>query len=191
MSSTERPRPAVQIPALPVAAVVVDSGLAHLDREFEYAVPADLSEAAQPGVRVRVRFAGRDVDGFVVARRAEAEHDGRLALAAAGGQPRARPHPRRCSALCRAVAQRYAGVLGDVLRFAIPPRHAAAERALDAHSVHRIASPPEIPAEGPWTAYPAGPAFLRRTAAGEAPAASWLALPGQAVGDRLAATPWP
>ena len=53
-------------PALPVAAVVVDTGLPHLDRVFEYAVPAELAEAAQPGVRVRVRFAGRDLDGFVV-----------------------------------------------------------------------------------------------------------------------------
>lgn len=48
---------------LPVAAVVVDSGLAHLDRPFEYAVPPELDAAAQPGVRVRVRFAGRDLDG--------------------------------------------------------------------------------------------------------------------------------
>ena len=184
MISTERPRTAVQIPALTVAAVVVDSGLAHLDRDFEYAVPADLSEAAQPGVRVRVRFAGRDVDGFVVARRAEAEHDGRLAPLRRVVSPEPVLTPEML-ALCRAVAQRYAGVLGDVLRLAIPPRHAAAERALDAHPAP-IASPPEIPAEGPWTAYPAGPAFLRRIAAGEAPAASWLALPGQAP-----ETDWP
>lgn len=54
MSIDEPRRPA------PVAAVVVDSGLAHLDRLFEYAVPPDLDEAAQPGARVRVRFAGRD-----------------------------------------------------------------------------------------------------------------------------------
>ena len=30
--------------------------------------PADLADRAQPGVRVRVRFAGQDVDGFVVER---------------------------------------------------------------------------------------------------------------------------
>ena len=65
--------------ALPVAAVVVDTGLPHLDRVFEYAVPAELAQAAQAGCRVRVRFAGRDLDGFVVERRQQPEHPGRLA----------------------------------------------------------------------------------------------------------------
>ena len=31
------------------------------------------------------------------------------------------------AALCRAVADRYAGVLADVLRLAVPPRHARVE----------------------------------------------------------------
>ena len=38
---------------------------AHLDRAFDYAVPAALA-AAEPGCRVRVRFSGRLVDGFVL-----------------------------------------------------------------------------------------------------------------------------
>ncbi len=63
---------------LPVAAVVVDIGLPHLDREFEYSVPAEMDASAAPGARVRVRFAGRDLDGFVVDRRARAQHGGRL-----------------------------------------------------------------------------------------------------------------
>ena len=62
----------------PVAGVVVDIGLAHLDRVFDYGVPASMAEIARPGVRVRVRFAGRDVGGFVVDRRAAADHPGRL-----------------------------------------------------------------------------------------------------------------
>ena len=45
---------------LPVARVLVDKGVLHLDRYFDYAVPEDLDADAQPGVRVRVRFgAGR------------------------------------------------------------------------------------------------------------------------------------
>ena len=49
----------------PVARVLVDVPLAHLDRTFDYGVPASMAEDARPGVRVKVRFAGRDVDGFV------------------------------------------------------------------------------------------------------------------------------
>ena len=64
--SSDRPRPG------PVAAVVVETPLAHLDRVFEYAVPDELAAGAVPGARVRVRFSGRDLDGFVVERRERA-----------------------------------------------------------------------------------------------------------------------
>ncbi|MGZ4743595.1 MAG: primosomal protein N' family DNA-binding protein, partial [Oryzihumus sp.] len=51
-----------------MASVVVDTGLAHLDRPFEYLGPQAFAETAVPGVRVKVRFAGQDLDGFVVQR---------------------------------------------------------------------------------------------------------------------------
>src|ERR1035437_3722893 len=53
----------------PVALVLVDVGLPHLDRPFEYFVPASMADLAAPGARVKVRFAGRDVDGYVLADR--------------------------------------------------------------------------------------------------------------------------
>ncbi|MCG3043789.1 primosome assembly protein PriA, partial [Streptomyces sp. S1A] len=40
----------------PVARVLVDKGLLHLDRLFDYAVPAAMDAEARPGARVRVRF---------------------------------------------------------------------------------------------------------------------------------------
>ena len=180
MSSTPRPRPEALTPALPVAAVVVDSGLAHLDREFEYAVPATLDAAAQPGVRVKVRFAGRDLDGFVVARRAEAQHAGRLTplRRVISDEPVLTPDLVETA---RAVADRYAGVLGDVLRLAVPKRHATAEKALAMTPPVQPALPPPAGSDlsPAWTAYPAGPAFLRRLGEGQHPAAALLALPGQ------------
>lgn len=168
---------------LPVAAVLVDSGLAHLDREFEYAVPPELSQAAQPGVRVKVRFAGRDRDGFVVERRETAGHSGVLTplRSVVSAEPVVTPE---ILALARELAQHYGGITGDVLRLAIPKRHARAEKRLDESAVAGAEAATEAeagtqtPDAGPWAAYQAGPAFLRRLAAGEAPAASWLARPG-------------
>lgn len=161
----------------PIALVQVDVGLPHLDRPFEYTVPAALAETAVPGARVKVRFAGQDVDGFVLERRAEAEHQGRLAPVRRVVSPEAVLTPALLT-LCRAVAARYAGSLGDVLRLAVPPRHARAEKAL----------PTEPPTPAPditvpevwsgWSAYAAGPALLSRISAGESPAAAWLAAPG-------------
>ena len=47
---------------LPVASVRLVGVLPHLDRPFEYAVtPA--TAAAGPGMRVRVRFSGKDTEG--------------------------------------------------------------------------------------------------------------------------------
>src|SRR3954468_1275543 len=60
----------------PVARVLVDLPLAHLDRSFDYAVPAALAETARPGARVKVRFAGQDVDGYVLARAGKSDHPG-------------------------------------------------------------------------------------------------------------------
>ncbi|MGZ4781913.1 MAG: primosomal protein N' [Oryzihumus sp.] len=158
----------------PVALVAVEVGLPHLDRPFEYSVPASLAETALAGVRVKVRFAGQDVDGFVLERRAQAEHAGRLAPLRKVVSPEPVLTPATL-ALCRAVADRYAGTLEDVLRLAVPPRHATAEKALAAEPP--ATDPLPAPDPVPWEAYPAGPSLLRRIAEGQAPAASWLATP--------------
>jgi primosomal protein N' (replication factor Y) len=54
--------------------------LPHLDKLFDYLVPEALADAAMPGVRVRVRFAGRLTSGFVVERAEATEHAGKLAF---------------------------------------------------------------------------------------------------------------
>src|SRR5687768_12467770 len=74
------PRPPAPLAGhLPVARVAVDTGLAHLDRPFDYSVPASMEDTAQPGCRVRVRFAGRLVDGWVLERAESTDHAGALA----------------------------------------------------------------------------------------------------------------
>jgi primosomal protein N' (replication factor Y) len=159
----------------PVASVLVDTGLAHLDRPFEYLVPEAMAETAVPGVRVKVRFAGQDLDGFVVERRASPEHDGRLAALRRVVSPEPVLTPAVLAA-ARAVAERYAGTVGDVLRLAVPPRHAAAEKALPAEPPE-VADLPPAPERPAWERYPAGRHLLAHLAAGGAPAASWLAAP--------------
>jgi primosomal protein N' (replication factor Y) len=157
--------------------VQVDTGLAHLDRPFEYTVPESMAMTAQPGVRVKVRFAGQDLDGFLLGRRAAAEHVGRLSPLRRVVSPEPVLAPEVLAA-ARAVADRYAGSLGDVLRLAVPPRHATAENALSALAP----DPPALPAHEPtaWSPYAAGPAFLAHVTSGGAPAASVLALPSVA-----------
>jgi primosomal protein N' (replication factor Y) len=166
---------------LPVARVAVDTGLAHLDRPFDYAVPAAASEDAQPGVRVRVRFAGRLVDGWVLERAEGSDHPGRLAPLSVVSPERVLS--REVAELARAVADRTAGSLPDVLRLALPPRHARVE----AEPAPEPAARPVAPDPGTWSRYPAGPAFLEALAAGRSPRAVWAALPGPTWPGEVAA----
>lgn len=162
---------------LPVARVAVDMSLPHLDRPFDYLVPAELDAKAVPGCRVRVRFAGQLVDGFLLERVAESGHDGKLLYLERVTSPEPVLTPE-VAALAREVADRYAGTFADVLRLAVPPRHARVE-----------AEPAPAPGGGPpddgaprgigaWSEYPAGASFLSALADGRAPRAVWTALPG-------------
>jgi primosomal protein N' (replication factor Y) (superfamily II helicase) len=171
-----RARPEAREPAAvdPVARVAVDVPLAHLDRPFDYLVPVALADAVVPGSRVRVRFAGQLVDAVVLARVGSTDHTGPLAYVerSVSAEPVLSP---AVATLARAVADRWAGTLTDVLRLALPPRHARVEREPSPEP----APPVEFAGPGGWAAYRAGAAFVRALAAGRAPRAVWSALPGE------------
>jgi primosomal protein N' (replication factor Y) (superfamily II helicase) len=164
---------------LPVARVAVDISLPHLDRPFDYLVPAALAASAVPGALVRVRFAGQLTSGFVLERRTASDHEGRLGYLerVLAAEPVLTPEIAR---VARAVADRYGGTLADVLRLAIPPRHAAASRA--PADVTGGADNDELPGQEPqgghWDRYPDGTAYLAALADGRSPRAVWSALPG-------------
>ncbi|MGV9425687.1 primosomal protein N' [Streptomyces sp. NPDC003656] len=178
----------------PVARVLVDKGVLHLDRYFDYAVPEELDAEAQPGVRVRVRFgAGRGrvrggrreggglIDGFLIERRAESDYAGPLAALAQVVSPEP-VLSEELLTLARAVADRYAGSLADVLQLAVPPRSARAERRPSPEPL----PPPPAPEPGSWARYEHGPGFLASLASGGAPRAVWTALPGPEWAGELA-----
>jgi primosomal protein N' (replication factor Y) (superfamily II helicase) len=178
--------------------------LPHLDRLFDYLVPEQLADLAVPGCRVRVRFAGRLASGYLLERAEASEHEGRLAYL----ERVLSPEPvltQEMAGLARAVADRYGGTFADVLRLAIPPRHAAAEAASQAAATAaaggRAASPhmqtgqqSEDSAghgagtghQDPWARYPTGAAFIAALADGRSPRAVWSALPGPEWPDEIA-----
>ncbi|WP_280457512.1 hypothetical protein [Nocardia carnea] len=110
----------------PVARVLPLLTPAHLDRDFDYLVPPELDEIARPGVRVRVRFAGRLVDGYLLSRHTGSDHPGKLVRLERVVSPEQVLTPEILR-LATTVAARCAGTRADVLRLAIPPRHARVE----------------------------------------------------------------
>lgn len=166
----------------PVARVLPMLPLAHLDREFDYLVPRELDADAQPGVRVRIRFAGRLVDGFIVSRVATSDHQGRF-----GWLERVISSERVLTAeiaqVVDRVSERYAGTRSDVLRLAVPPRHAKVES--EPWEPAPPLSPPALAEQG-WSRYRHGAAFVDAAREGRSPRAAWQALPGEDWSARLA-----
>ncbi|XAS69349.1 primosomal protein N' [Micrococcaceae bacterium Sec5.7] len=169
----------------PVARVLVESPLPHLDRPFDYSVPADLDDAAQPGVRVKIKFNGQDLSGYILERLDESDAGHALiplhkvVSSVAVLTPAIRD-------LAANVAARYAGTVSDVLRGAIPPRVAKLEKELAAAGAEAL-SPHAAAAGGAriastgggnWSGYRNGAAFLQHLNAGESPRAVLSALQG-------------
>jgi primosomal protein N' (replication factor Y) len=165
----------------PVARLMVDVPLPHLDRPFDYLVPSTLDVDVRAGSRVRVRFAGRLVDAYVLERGTGSEHEGTLAFLerAVGAQP---VLTAETAAVFRAVADRWAGNFVDVVRLGVPARHAAAETAAARKPPGEL---PPAPDDG-FDGYRAGAAFLAAAATGRPARAVWSALPGEDWPARLA-----
>ena len=177
------PKPVRAAAERPVARVAVDLEPPHLDRYFDYSVPARLAQTAVPGVRVRVRFAGRLVDGFLIERLDSSDFTGSLVPLERVLSPEPVLGPELL-ALARQVAEAYSGTLADVLRLVIPPRHAAAEAETPPA---RPLGPVPLPSAEPFAPYPGGAEFLEALGQGQAPRAVWTVLPNTDAPAALAA----
>ena len=155
-------------------------GLAHLDRPFDYLIDAEQDADAVPGVRVRVRFSGRLVDGFLLDRVEESEHPGKLGWLERIVSPEPVLSPEMML-VCRAVAERYAGTMSDVIRLAVPPRHARTEKGETPAPTSDVV----VPERDGWRAYLNADSFVDSLADG-APRALWQATPGEDWPARLA-----
>ncbi|MFF2031458.1 primosomal protein N' [Arthrobacter sp. NPDC058192] len=174
---------------LPVARVLIESSLPHLDRPFDYSVPATLDAAARPGVRLKVKFNGQELPGYLLERTdvSDAGHPLVPLHKVVSSVPVLTP---AVADLAGRVAARYAGTVSDVLRVAVPPRMARLEKEfapdglLDpglfgSDSAWALPRPGTASA---WAAYRNGPAFLSHLGAGECPRAVLTALQGYGPG---------
>ena len=179
---------------LPVARVLIESSLPHLDRPFDYSVPATLDAQALPGVRVKVKFNGQELPGYLLERTAASD----------AGHPLVPLHKVLSSVpvltpavaeLAGRIASRYAGTVSDVLRVAVPPRMAKLEKEFapdgrldpelfgtEMFGLATAVSLPSRAAGSVWTPYRNGQAFLAHLAAGESPRAVLTALQGYGPG---------
>lgn len=112
-----------------IARVAINSPLPQLDRLFDYSVPEELLANAVQGARVRVPF-GRGsatFEGFIVELAENSDFDGKLSPLAEIISSVGALTPE-IYLLARAVADRQAATISDVLRLAIPDRSVAVEK---------------------------------------------------------------
>lgn len=175
----------------------MDVPQAHLDHAFSYRVPEALTAQVVPGTRARVPFAGVDVDGWVLGVQDAEQHGLKDVRRVVTGLP---VLTAAVAQVARQVADHYAGTLADVLRTAVPPRHARGERAAvaaaaavvgavaadsaDADVPRPVTADDALLAEAVrgWTTVIGGEAFCARLGAGGSPHAA-VRLP-------LAVDPW-
>ncbi|GAA1358763.1 primosomal protein N' [Arthrobacter rhombi] len=171
---------------LPVARVLLETQVPHLDRLYDYLVPAELDATAVPGVRIRARFGGQELSGYLLERLAETDPGVKL-------QPLGKVVSTEIVlredvlALCQAVAARYAGTVPDVIRSAIPPRMARVETEKTQDAVSAGTS---VPDADPGTreppsclpAYDGGASYLQQLATGGSPRAVLTVIPNQPGG---------
>lgn len=111
----------------PVAQISVDTGVFHLPDIFDYLVPKALSEVIVPGVFVEIPFGSREVSGYVVSRNQSNLDYSKLKFI----KKTISPIPLLSEELLEIVtdtSNRYACKPWDVIRSAIPPRMASAEK---------------------------------------------------------------
>ena len=113
-----------------IARVSITSVLPQLDRLFDYQLPLELREGVAPGVRVKVPFGrGKKLhEGFIVELSEDTDYPGELGsvVEVVSSAQVLQPEIYR---LARAVADRQAATLTEVLKHAIPDRSVAIEKS--------------------------------------------------------------
>ncbi|NWN86941.1 MAG: primosomal protein N' [Micrococcaceae bacterium] len=114
-------------PQQPVAKVLLETPVPHLDRYFDYLIPQELDTAAKPGVRVKVRFGHQQLFGWLIQRTDTIDTVARLTRLqkVVSVMPVLEP---KVLELAQLIAQDYGSITADVLRAVIPRRVAGVER---------------------------------------------------------------
>lgn len=168
-----------------VARVLPLLGLAHLDRLFDYRIDAAQDRDVRAGVRVRIRFGGRLVDALVIERTSDSEHEGGLKWLERVISP-VPVFPEQTRQLVESLADRYGGVRSDIIRSAIPSRHAQAETS-DTETPWEELGTTSEPDLSAWAVYQHGTSFVDAVLAGTTARAAWQIAPGADWASAIAA----
>ncbi len=116
----------------PYVRVWVDTSVSHLDGTYDYLIPERLSDSVNPGIRVGVPFAGRDVEALVLGRSDKSEITNlKFISSVISEQLVATPTLIR---MISAISKRWICNPYDLIRSAVPARVAAVDKSFVSRS---------------------------------------------------------
>ncbi|WP_137656711.1 primosomal protein N' [Bifidobacterium moukalabense] len=122
--------PVAKTPAAehPIAQVVLDVQATHLGQTFDYYVEEQYSDAARPGVMVRVRFGGQRVNGIIWSRADTSDTPASALRFIERVVTDGVLVPRTMREDITLIADAFGGTRANILRLAVPPRVARVEQ---------------------------------------------------------------
>lgn len=171
--------------AQPVARIVLEQSNSHLDHFFDYLVPPELDQQAQPGVAVEVPFGPQRLQGWIW----ERSQTSSLKLSKLRPIRRVVSDLELVPATSRTLIDRLSQRLGcdraSLLRLAMPARNGKVEKEVKAQEVDFEVW--QRYDNAAWNSYELGQSLLLALAQGKGPRCSWQPLPGQLNTGVLAA----
>lgn len=163
----------------PVAQIIIEGGGVKSKNSYEYLVPKKYADLAVVGAKVRVSFNGKLKDGYILGRSAHSSHPGDL-LTISSIPTKIPPLNVGQLALCQEVSDYYAAGIGQILTYAVPPRHGAGEN--EYLSTWQNSPPPQknetdldlALKTNPLQNYQHIAAYLKRLEEGQNPKATWI-----------------
>ena len=171
--------------AQPVARIVLEQSNSHLDHFFDYLVPPELDQQAQPGVAVEVPFGPQRLQGWIW----ERSQTSSLKLSKLRPIRRVISDLELVPATSRTLIDRLSQRLGcdraSLLRLAMPARNGKVEKEVKAQEIDFEVW--QRYDDKAWNSYELGQSLLLALAQGKGPRCSWQPLPGQLNAGVLAA----
>ncbi len=128
----------------PVASVLVDTPVSHLEGIYDYLVPLNLQGSAVYGTRVVVPFGNTQVDGLIVGRKNESDQIKKLKLIIDVSSPSGLISTQMMEHL-ELVRNRFGGSFWNLLKSALPARVAKEDKTIENIKLSAISNTYESP----------------------------------------------
>ena len=176
---TRTKKPPVIVAENPVAQIIIEGGGGKSKNSYEYLIPKKYAHLAVVGAKVRVTFNGKLKDGYLLGRSDIPTHAGDL-LTISSIPTKVAPLNATLLALCQEVSDYYAAGIGQILTYAVPPRHGGGESEYlstwqNSPAPEKNETDLELALKtNPLQNYQHSPAYLKRIEEGQNPKATWI-----------------